>query len=249
MPRYGGNLWIRHDDGLSLSRPFNPPAANGRNGRERHAAGRVHMQNTDQSVLLLNCTLKPAPAASSCQLMAEQLLGGFAGRGVPGDIVRVVDIDVAPGVEVDMGEGDAWPSLRTRILAADILVLVTPTWLGHMSSVAQRVLERLDAELSTTDDEGRPILFGHVAATAVLGNEDGAHKITADLHQALNDVGFTVPAQGGTYWNGAAMEKTDYKDLEETPQAVMQANATLVANTVHLARLLAEHPYPVPPSR
>jgi multimeric flavodoxin WrbA len=126
--------------------------------------------------------------------------------------------------------------------------MCTPTWLGHMSSVAQRVLERLDAELSATDDEGRPILFGHVAATAVLGNEDGAHKITADLHQALNDVGFTLPAQGGTYWNGAAMETTDYKDLEETPEPVKQANATLVANAVHLARVLAQHPYPAIPA-
>lgn len=206
------------------------------------------MRITDQTVLLLNCTLKHAPEESSCQLMAEQLLGGFAGRGADGDIVRVVDLDVAPGVEADMGEGDAWPALRARILDADILVIITPTWLGHMSSVAQRVLERLDAELSAFDDEGRPILFGHVAATAVLGNEDGAHKITADLHQALNDVGFTVPAQGGTYWNGAAMETTDYKDLGETPPAVLQANATLVANAVHLARVLSEHPYPVVPS-
>jgi multimeric flavodoxin WrbA len=204
------------------------------------------MRPNEQTVLLLNCTLKHAPEDSSCQLLAEQLLGGFAGHGAEGDIVRVVDLDVAPGVEVDMGDGDEWPSLRARILEADIVVICTPTWLGHMSSVAQRVLERLDAELSETDDAGRPELFGKVAATAVLGNEDGAHKITADLHQALNDVGFTVPAQGGTYWNGAAMEKTDYKDLAETPEAVVRANATLVANSVHLARLLARDPYPVP---
>lgn len=205
------------------------------------------MRITDQIVLLLNCTLKHSPDASSCQIMAEQLLGGFAARGADGDIVRVVDLNIAPGVTADMGGGDQWPSLRTRILASDILVMVTPTWLGHMSSVAQRVLERLDAELSATDDEDRPILFGKVAATAVLGNEDGAHKITADLHQALNDVGFTLPAQGGTYWNGAAMEKTDYKDLLETPEAVLHANATLVANAVHLARVLREHPYPARP--
>jgi multimeric flavodoxin WrbA len=201
------------------------------------------MRISDQSVLLLNCTLKPSPEASSCQLIAEQLLGGFAAHGLDGDIVRVVDLDIAPGVLSDMGGGDRWPALRTRILAADILVICTPTWLGHMSSVAQRVLERLDADLSTTDDEGRPILFGHVAATAVLGNEDGAHKITADLHQALNDLGFTIPAQGGTYWNGRAMETTDYKDLPETPEPVLDANATLVSNAVHLARLLAQHPY------
>ena len=206
------------------------------------------MPTADLSVLLLNCTLKHAPEESSCQLIAEQLLGGFAGHGLVGDIVGVVDVDVAPGVDADMGDGDEWPRLRERILASDILVVCTPTWLGHMSSVAQRVLERLDAELSATDDAGRPILFGRVAATAVLGNEDGAHKITADLHQALNDVGFTMPAQGGTYWNGAAMEKTDYKDLPETPEPVAQANATLVRNAVHLARVLAERPYPAPPA-
>jgi multimeric flavodoxin WrbA len=206
------------------------------------------MQITEQNVLLLNCTLKRSPEASSCQLLAVQLLDGFSALGASGDIVRVVDLDLAPGVKADMGDGDEWPSLRTRIMASDILVICTPTWLGHMSSVAQRVLERLDAELSSTDDEGRPLLFGHVAATAVLGNEDGAHKITADLHQALNDVGFTIPAQGGTYWNGAAMEKVDYKDLDETPAPVAETNATLVANAVHLAQVLREHPYPVTPS-
>jgi len=205
-------------------------------------------QTIDETVLLLNCTLKRSPEESSCQLLAEQLREGFAEYGVEGDILRVVDYDVAPGVETDMGDGDEWPTLRARILDADILVVCTPTWMGHMSSVAQRVLERLDAELSVTDDEGRPILFGHVAATAVLGNEDGAHKITADLHQALNDVGFTMPAQGGTYWNGRAMETVDYKDLPETPEPVRAANATLVANAVHLARVLRAQPYPAPDS-
>lgn len=201
------------------------------------------MRITEQRVLILNCTLKPSPEESSCQLIARQLLDGFTSLGAVGDVVRVVDLDIMPGVKSDMGGGDRWPSLRTRILDSDILVIATPTWLGHMSSVAQRVLERLDAELSVTDDEGRPILFGHVAATAVLGNEDGAHKITADLHQALNDVGFTLPAQGGTYWNGRAMEKVDYKDLDTTPEPVAQANSTLVANAVHLAGVLREHPY------
>lgn len=58
------------------------------------------------------------------------------------------------------------------------------------------MLERLDAELSETDDAGRPLTFGKVALVAVVGNEDGAHKITANLFQGLNDVGFIVPAQG-----------------------------------------------------
>ncbi|WP_410586955.1 flavodoxin family protein [Amycolatopsis sp. lyj-23] len=195
-------------------------------------------------VLALTCTLKPSPAKSSSDLIARQLLDLFAERGATAELVRVVDHDVRPGVEADMGNGDAWPDIRRKIAAADVLLIATPTWVGHMSSVAQRVLERLDAELSETDSEGRPAMFGKVGVAAVVGNEDGAHKIIADLFQALNDVGFTVPAQGATYWNGEAMQGGDYQDLDETPEAVASTNATLVRNAVHLANLLREQQYP-----
>ena len=198
--------------------------------------------------LALNCTLKPSPGESSCELLTRQVLDALAEHDVAGEQIRVVDFDVKPGVEKDMGEGDAWPGIRERILACDILVVATPTWMGHMSSVAQRVLERLDAELSETDDEGRVILAGKVAVTVVLGNEDGAHKITADLYQALGDVGFSIPSQGGVYWNGEAMHTTDYKDLPETPEEVASATATLARNAAHLATLLGERPYPAPPA-
>jgi multimeric flavodoxin WrbA len=194
-------------------------------------------------VLALVCSLKPSPAPSSSDKIARQVLQELAKHGVTGDVVRVVDHDVKPGVEVDMGQGDAWPAIREQMMAADILLVSTPTWVGHMSSVAQRVLERLDGELSETDDSGRPLVTGKVAVTAVVGNEDGAHKITADLFQALNDVGFTIPAQGGTYWNGEAMQGVDYNDLEETPEAVASTNATLAENAAHLARLLKARPY------
>jgi multimeric flavodoxin WrbA len=194
--------------------------------------------------LALVCSLKPSPAPSSSELMARQVLDELAKHGASGDVVRVVDHDVKPGVDVDMGEGDAWPAIRERLMSADILVVATPTWVGHMSSVAQRVLERLDGELSETDDAGRPLITGKVAVTAVVGNEDGAHKITADLMQALDDVGFTIPAQGGTYWNDEAMGSRDYLDLDETPEAVASTTATLAANAAHLARLLKASPYP-----
>ena len=194
--------------------------------------------------LALVCSLKPSPAPSSSELMARQVLDELAEHGTSGDVVRVVDHDVKPGVEVDMGEGDAWPAIREQLMAADILIVSTPTWVGHMSSVAQRVLERLDGELSETDDTGRPLISGKVAVTAVVGNEDGAHKITADLMQALDDVGFTIPAQGGTYWNDEAMGGRDYVDLDETPEAVASTTATLAANAAHLARLLKASPYP-----
>jgi multimeric flavodoxin WrbA len=194
--------------------------------------------------LALVCSLKASPAPSSSDLMARQLLDELGTHGVTGAVVRVVDHDVKPGVELDMGEGDAWPGIREQLMAADILIVSTPTWVGHMSSVAQRVLERLDAELSETDESGRPLVTGKVAVTAVVGNEDGAHKITADLMQGLDDIGFTIPAQGGTYWNDVAMGSRDYDDLDETPEAVASTNKTLAENAAHLARLLKGSPYP-----
>jgi len=190
------------------------------------------------TALGLNCTLKPSPAESSTQLLASQVLDALSGHGVTGSTVRVVDHDVKPGVEADMGEGDEWPAIREQVLAADILVLATPTWMGHPSSVAHRVLERLDAEIS----EGT--LVGKVAVAAVVGNEDGAHLVSAEVFQALGDVGFTIPAQGVTYWNGEAMGSVDYKDLPETPEKTAGTTATIAANAAHLAGLLSAHPYP-----
>jgi multimeric flavodoxin WrbA len=196
------------------------------------------------TALALNCTLTPSPADSSTQVLADQVLDALREHGATADSIRLVDLNIAPGVETDMGGGDEWPQVRSRILAADILVLATPTWMGHMSSVASRTIERLNAELSETDEQGRPLMFGKVALTVVVGNEDGAHKITADLFQALNDIGCTVPAQGGVYWSGEAMTTTDYKDLDETPKAVASTVATLSANATHLALLLKEREYP-----
>jgi multimeric flavodoxin WrbA len=156
-----------------------------------------------------------------------------------------VDHEVKPGVELDLGDGDAWPAIRRQIMAADILVLATPTWMGQHSSVAQRVLERLDAELSEKDEQGRLRTFGKVAIAAVVGNEDGAHHISAILFQALNDVGFSLAAQAVTYWNDEAMgEARDYKDLPKTPEGVESTTKSVAANAAHLARLLKADQYP-----
>ncbi|MGO1568380.1 MAG: flavodoxin family protein [Brachybacterium sp.] len=198
---------------------------------------------TDLSALALTCSLTPSPEPSSSDLIARQLLEELEQHGVATSSVRVVDHDVKPGVAVDMGAGDAWPALYEKVLAADILVLATPIWLGHPSSIAQRVLERLNGD-SETDEDGRPRVFDKVALIGVVGNEDGAHKVTADLAQGLNDVGFTLPAQGATYWVGEAMGSTDYQDLDEVPEAVSATTATAARNAAHLARLLRGTPYP-----
>jgi hypothetical protein len=106
------------------------------------------------------------------------------------------------------------------------------------------VLERLDAELSNSDELNRPVLAGKVALVGVVGNEDGAHKVVADVFQGLNDIGYTIPAQGCTYWTGAAMQSTNYDDLDSVPEPVASATAAAARNAAHLARVLRGAGYP-----
>ena len=147
-------------------------------------------------------------------------------------------------MSTDEGDGDEWPAIREKMLAAQILVIATPIWMGQPSSVCKLVLERLDAELSETDDEGRMSTYGKVAGVAVVGNEDGAHHVTAEVFQALNDTGFTLPATAATYWVGEAMQSTDYIDLDETPEKTASTTKTFAAHLAHLATLLEGASYP-----
>ncbi|MEU4422483.1 NAD(P)H-dependent oxidoreductase [Actinoplanes sp. NPDC024001] len=199
---------------------------------------------TTLKALVLGCSLKKSPAPSSSELLGREVLTALADHDVDGELLRVVDHDVRFGVTTDEGDGDAWPTIREKILAAQILVIATPIWLGQPSSVCKMVLERLDAELSETDDQGRLLTYGKVAAVAVVGNEDGAHHVTAEVYQALNDVGFSLAASGGTYWVGEAMQGVDYDQAGPKPDTTGKATATLAANTAHLARLLQAQPYP-----
>jgi multimeric flavodoxin WrbA len=199
---------------------------------------------SDLRGLVLVCTLKASPAPSSSELIGNQVLDALRENGVEGEVVRVVDHDIRFGVSIDEGGGDEWPTLRQKMLAADILVLATPIWMGQPASVCKMVLERLDAEISETDDQGRLLTFGKAAAVAVVGNEDGAHHTIAECLQALNDTGFSVAANSGAYWVGEAMQTTDYNDHDSPPESTTSAIKTLAANTAHLARLLEAQPYP-----
>jgi multimeric flavodoxin WrbA len=194
--------------------------------------------------LILSCTLKPSPADSSSDLLATEILAALAKHDVESEMVRIADHGVRFGVSIDEGNGDGWPAIRQKMLASEILVITTPIWLGQPSAVCKMVLERLDAELGETDDEGRMLTYGKVAALGVVGNEDGAHHVTAEVFQALSDVGFTIAANAVTYWVGEAMHTSDYKDQESSPDKTEQATQTLAANSVHLAELLRQTPYP-----
>jgi len=194
----------------------------------------------------INCSLKSSSASekSSTDKLIDDMLNAMQPYGVSGEVVRAADFNIKPGVLSDEGEGDQWPELRKRILAADIFILGTPIWLGQPSSIAKRVVERMDAFLSETDSAGRMPAFGKVAVAAVVGNEDGAHHCHAAMFQALNDVGFTIPANAGAYWVGEAMGDVNYVDLKSMPKVVEETLDMLASNTAHLARQLKSALYP-----
>lgn len=200
----------------------------------------------DLKVLAFNCTLKSArdKEGSSTDVLLSQLMDALKEHGAKCDVVRAVDHSIKPGVTSDEGENDDWPALRQRVLNADILVMGTPIWLGQPSSVAKRVMERMDAFLGETDDKGRMPSYGKVGIVVVVGNEDGAHHCAAELIQALTEVGFTCPPGSVTYWVGEAQGDKVYKDLKTTPKAVAETTAMLASNAAHLARLLKSSTYP-----
>lgn len=198
------------------------------------------------NALALNCTLKADESErSSTDAMIAVLADAFAQHDVTiTETVRVAALNIKPGVSSDEGEGDDWPALREKILTADILIFGGPIWMGQISSIAKRVLERMDAFISETDDQGRMPSYSKVAVAAIVGNEDGAHFSSAQLFQALNDVGYTVPAVAACYWVGEAMGSTDFQDLDKTPKKVKETAAMVAGNAAHLAGLLKAKPYP-----
>lgn len=196
------------------------------------------------TALAIVWTPTPTPGPSSSELMARHIMDELEENDVKTSCLRIVDHDVKRGVQIDMVDGDEWPAIREKILAADILVLSTPIWIGYPCSVAQQLMERLNADLFERDDQGRPIMSGKVATIAVVGNEDGAHKTIADMMQGLNGLGFTIPAQGATYWVSEAMQAMDFKDLEKVPDTVASTNAGLARNAAHLAWILRNQQYP-----
>lgn len=198
--------------------------------------------------LVLNCTLKPSPAASNTQALADIVIEALEGQGVNVETIRLVDHDIRPGVETDMGDGDAWPAIHGKLLESQILVVATPTWVGKPSSVAQRMIERLDAMISETDDQERPVAYNRVAGVVVTGNEDGAHHVISEVAGGLIDIGYTVPGQAWTYWNMGPGPGPSYGDTDHGKDWSAKTGRAMASNLVAVARALEQSPVPAPPS-
>ncbi len=193
--------------------------------------------------LALNCTLKPTPDESNTAALTQVVLDTLSAHGADTELVRVLDYVVEPGVVSEaVSPADQWPALRVKVVAADILIIATPTWLGQQSSISKRVLERMDALLSETKDDGRPIAYDKVAGVVVTGNEDGAHHCIAEVSGALIDIGYTIAGQGWTYWNkGPGPGDEEYLNSDEKEWS-NETGVTAAKNLLAVARALKANP-------
>ncbi len=134
-----------------------------------------------------------------------------------------------------------------KLREAQILVIATPTWLGQPSSVAKRVLERMDALISETDDSGVPFAYNRMAGVVVTGNEDGAHHVIAEVAQGLIDIGYTVPGQAWAYWNMGYGPGPSYLESDHKHGWSEKTGRTAAHNLIAVARALHATPIPPPP--
>ncbi|MGR4852443.1 flavodoxin family protein [Streptomyces violaceus] len=177
--------------------------------------GAVHHYD-DLTALYINCTLKPSPQLSHTQGLIDKSRAIMDGAGVTTDLIRAVDHDIAPGVYPDMTQhgfaADAWPDLYEQVMAADILVLAGPIWLGDNSSVTKQIVERLYACSSLLNSQGQYAYYGRVGGCLITGNEDGVKHCAMNLLYSLQHLGYTIPPQADAGWIGAAGPGPSYLD-------------------------------------
>lgn len=197
--------------------------------------------------VILSCTLKRSPERSNTEALAEVVVEALRSEGVESELIRLVDKRIPFGVETEMGDGDEWPEIHRKLLESEILIFAAPTWIGLPSAVAKLALERMDAMISETDDEERPVAYNRVAGVINTGTEDGAHHVIMEINGALGDIGYTIPPQAFTYWSGGAGPGPGYLETEEGHEWSAATGRAMAQNLVAVARALEANPLAPPP--
>lgn len=206
---------------------------------------------TDLRALFINTSLKKQAAASHTRLLLNASAGIMKKNGVAVEHLHLAAHDVPPGVYPDMTEHgwatDEWSAIWEKVVAAEILVVGTPLWLGEESSICRILIERLYAMSGKLNDKGQSIYYGKVGGCVITGNEDGIKHTAMTIGFALNHLGYTIPPQADCGWIGEAGPGPSYGDELEGGRHVgfdndfTQRNTTIMTwNCMHVARMLKE---------
>ena len=201
--------------------------------------------------LFFNNTLKKSPEPSHTDKLITISTTLMEKQGVKTEVIRAIDHQIASGVWPDMREHgwdtDEWPQLYKKVMAADILVLAGPVWLGDNSSVMKRVIERLYGNSGELNEHGQYAFYGKVGGCLITGNEDGAKHCAMNVLYSLQHLGYTIPPQADAAWVGEAGPGPSYGDeLDNGKHAGIDndftnRNATFMSwNLMHLAKLLKD---------
>jgi len=202
---------------------------------------------SDLSALFINCTLKRSPEPSNTRALADRSIAVLEEQGVGVEVVRALDHDIATGVRPDMTEfgweRDEWPAIFEKVMAADLLVLLSPIWLGEKSSVCTQVVERLYGNSHLLNENGQYAYYGRVGGCLITGNEDGAKHCAMNILYSLQHLGYTIPPQADSGWMGEAGPGPSYLDEGSGgPENDFTNRNThfMTWNLLHLARMLKD---------
>lgn len=208
--------------------------------------------------LFINCSIKKDKSKSHTRLLINKVAHIMATEGVSVDQVYALEHTIAFGMLKDGADEnllDEWPQIQKKILAADILVIGTPIWLGVKSSVATQVIERMYAYSGDRNSKGQYLYYGKTAGCIVTGNEDGIKHCAMDILYAMQHIGYMIPPQADCGWIGEAGPGPSYGDTEwdgkpigdgKTPLGFTNdftnRNATFMAwNLMHIANMLRKN--------
>ena len=202
---------------------------------------------SDLNALFLNCTLKRSPELSHTQGLIDIAATIMEKNGVGVEVLRPVDHNLAFGVWPDMTEHgwdeDGWPPILEKVMAANILVITTPIWLGEKSSVCTQAIERLYAASGLLNEAGQYAYYGRVGGCLVTGNEDGAKHCSMNVLYSLQHLGYVIPPQADAGWLGEAGPGPSYLDEGSggPENDFTNRNTTFMTwNLMHLARMLKD---------
>ncbi|MER7556180.1 flavodoxin family protein [Nocardioides sp. NPDC126508] len=195
--------------------------------------------------VFINATLKRSPEISNTEGLIDASARLMRHNGVEVEVIRAVDHDIASGVCPDMTEHgwatDDWPQLSARVMAADILVLAGPIWLGDNSSVMKQVIERLYASSGELNAAGQYAYYGRVGGALFTGNEDGVKHCAMNVLYSLQHLGYTIPPQADAGWIGEVGPGPSYLDPGSggPENDFTNRNTTFMTyNLMHLAMML-----------
>jgi len=209
----------------------------------------IDLDFSELTALFINTTLTRSPGPSHTQLLIDASASIMAKHGVTVDQFRAVDHDIATGIHPDMREHgwptDEWPNLFPRVLAADVLVIGGPIWLGDNSSQTKKIIERLYAHSGQLNERGQWLYYGKLGGCLITGNEDGIKHCASNVLYSLQHIGYSIPPQADAGWIGEAGPGPSYGDqLPDGTRAgwdneFTHRNTTFMTwNLLHAARML-----------